>query len=211
MRKRMPSKEEIERRAVELYMGENIGISDITPERHELQEEGFLRRAQHELMGTNEVAGVSYTSSKSQMREYLEQMATEMRLSIMPKREHREQLRKAEAFDIFRGKHPKQVKKVNGYKIVLPAIPQPTTHQVKRVKRQPKKPRKPKPIIPKVELPSVRDIAVFHSVVQDVVKKPKKKRKKNHTQRSGKTMRKLRKVKGVKVFSFPDHIWKVRK
>lgn len=42
--------------------------------------------------------------------------------------------------------------------------------------------------------------------------KPKpKKRKKSHVERTGKTMRALRKVNGVKVFAFPDDVWKVRK
>lgn len=39
---------------------------------------------------------------------------------------------------------------------------------------------------------------------------PKPKRKKFHTRRVGKTMRKIKHVNGVKMFSFPDHIWKVR-
>ena len=32
-----------------------------------------------------------------------------------------------------------------------------------------------------------------------------------HSARTGKTMRALRHVKGVRVFSFPDDVWKVRK
>ena len=40
--------------------------------------------------------------------------------------------------------------------------------------------------------------------------KPKK-RKKSHVECTGKTMRALRKVNGVKMFSFPDSVWKVRK
>jgi len=39
---------------------------------------------------------------------------------------------------------------------------------------------------------------------------PRKKRKRIHTERSGKTMKALRKVNGVNVFSFPDHVWKVK-
>ena len=43
-------------------------------------------------------------------------------------------------------------------------------------------------------------------------KQPKKtkKPKKRHTQRNGKTMKSLRSITGVKVFSFPDSVWKVK-
>lgn len=158
------------------------GLPAITPEDYELKESGTYEEARRDLMRSQR------TKALLEQRKYLADMAEEMRLSIIPKREHREQLRKVQAFEAFRAKHPSRVVRVNGYKIKVPTFSVP-----KRVKRQPKKPRKPHPIVPKVKA------------------KPKKKRRKNHTQRTGKTMRKLRKVKGVKVFSFPDHIWKVRK
>jgi len=52
------------------------------------------------------------------------------------------------------------------------------------------------------------------SIRRPILKREKakpKKRQKNHSERTGKTMRSLRHVKGVKVFSFPDSVWKVRK
>jgi len=61
---------------------------------------------------------------------------------------------------------------------------------------------------------SLRDQAVVLRTVTSVGEKARmqrRKRQKNHSQRVGKTMRKLRKIDGVKVFSFPDSVWKIRK
>ena len=178
--RRLPKKGEILQRAKETSTTRATihGLPSITPTEAELKETGELHEARVDLMRNPETAMVL------QQRRYLDEMAEEMRLSIIPKREHREQQRKVQAFDIFRGKHPKQVKKVNGYRIVLPAIPQP-----KRVKP---KPRKPLPIIHKA------------------IVKPKRKRKRSHTQRSGRRMRGLNYDKGIKVFSLSNELWKAK-
>jgi len=175
--RRLPKKRDILQRAKETSTTRATihGLPSITPTESELKETGEYHEARVELMRSPE------TAIMLEQRRYLDSMAEEMRLSIVPKREHREQQRKVQAFDVFRAKHPTRVVRVNGYKIMVPTSPMP-----KRVKP---KPRKPLPIIHKA--------------------KPKKRKKR--TNRTGKTMRSLRKVKGVKVFSFPDDIWKVRK
>lgn len=129
------------------------------------------------------------------------------------KRKYARQLPKVQAFDVFRAKYPGRVVKVNGYKIVLPAIPKP-----KPIRHPPRK-------LARVSLRKPLDVGVAirgapkpkkhrkpSRIFDTIEAKPKpKKRKKRHTNRTGLTMRKLRKVKGVKVFSFPDDVWKVRK
>jgi len=72
---------------------------------------------------------------------------------------------------------------------------------IKRHLRQPK-PRREVARIPRVRIPREPHITVA---------KKKAKRKRSHTQRTGKTMRVLRKIDGVKVFSFPDDVWGVKK
>lgn len=72
--------------------------------------------------------------------------------------------------------------------------------------------RKPSTVRKKVLSPA--PTKKLKSIRRPILKREKakpKKRQKNHSARSGKTMRALRHVKGVKVFSFPDSIWKVHK
>jgi len=59
--------------------------------------------------------------------------------------------------------------------------------------------------------PKKKHVPTVKSPAEIILAKSKKKRKRNHTERTGKTMRKLRGINGVKVFSFPDDVWKVRK
>ena len=165
-------------RVIEMKDIVGSGLPAITPEDYELKESGTYDVAKRDLMTSGK------TKAFLEQRKYLDDMANEMRLSILEKREHREQLRKVQAFDTFREKHPSKVVKVNGYEIRVPIVSMP-----KQVKTQPTKPH---PIVPKIKAQTT-------------------KRKRNHTQRTGKTMRSLRKVKGVKIFSFPDDVWKVRK
>jgi hypothetical protein len=52
----MPTREDIEAEAHRLYLMDNHNNTNVTttPERHELQEEGYLKAAQHHLMATGE-------------------------------------------------------------------------------------------------------------------------------------------------------------
>lgn len=279
MSRKMPTKEEIERKAVELYMAENWEISTITPERHELQEEGFLKRAQESLMSTGSAGEVSYSASRAQMREYLGDMASQLNLHILSPGELRELKRKAKILlkpgHIWTGKKWVKFKgavgmeRVPGSKKVKVSIvpPKRKRKHVKTVKPQRrKKTPKPKSLLQTIQNVSAikgmahieKDLGIktdLHGRIldpkakktigslitqgtvftpkesflkptasairspADVVfgkpakpaKKKKRKRQRSHTERSGKTMRALRKVNGVKVFSFPDDIWKVRK
>lgn len=181
--RRLPRKHEILKKARGISMERAViqGLPAITPTEAELKESGVYREARIGLMW-----GASSEAFAEQER-YVSDMASEMGLVLLRKREHKQQLRKVEAFDVFKAKYPLKVVKVNGYKILLPTFPKP--------KIQPRKPRKRRSVISKVP-----------------VKPKRKKRKRNHSARIGKTMRKLlRPMKnGKKVFAFPDSIWKVR-
>ena len=52
----MPTKDEIEEKALRMYMADNHNNENVTttPERHELIEEGYIKAAQHNLMATGE-------------------------------------------------------------------------------------------------------------------------------------------------------------
>ena len=92
------------------------GLPAITPEDYELKESGTYDVAKRDLMTSGK------TKAFLEQRKYLDDMANEMRLSILEKKEHREQLRKVQAFDTFREKHPSKVVKVNGYEIRVPIV-----------------------------------------------------------------------------------------
>jgi len=192
----LPSKKEIEKRAkgLDIMRALKVGLPAITPERHELSESGTIREAQHDLMRTR-------AKARSQQAKYVHDVAEEVGLKVMERREFREHQKKVQAFDVFRKRYPTRVKKVNGYKISLPVIPTPKIMKTpKRVKVR--KPPKPKPSF---KTPS----QITPKIV--TVTKPKKKRRKSHVERTGKTMRSLAKIKGVNVFSFPDDMWKVKR
>jgi len=191
MSRRLPTRREIEKRAKEMHMSRSAihGLPAITPEHAEVKESGNYHRARMDLMRSDEGA------YSGQQRQYLETMAGEMGLKVIPKREL-----------VF-------IKKETGFEWTNGW----TKRQRRKAKAKPKakpKPKPKKPIVPKIRAPkvSIRDQAVFLGTVHRVATEPKKKRKrrKSHTERTGKTMRKLRKIDGVKVFSFPDHVWKVR-
>jgi len=172
MSRRLPTRREIEKRAKEMHMSRSAlhGLPAITPEHAEVKESGNYHRARMDLMRSDEGA------YSGQQRQYLETMAGEMGLKVIPKREL-VFIRKETGFEWTNGWTKRERKK-------------------RKAKPKPKKPISPKIRAPKVKIP--------------LPKKPKKKRRKSHTERTGKTMRKLRKIDGVKVFSFPDHVWKVR-
>jgi hypothetical protein len=293
MKRRMPTREEIEQKATELYMQRSYGISDILPEREELAEEGLLQEAQRHLMSSTpaEVIGVGVTDpeTKSQMESYVMDMASELDLTVRPTKEYEQErkqmAKRAAAFRGFRWQ-------IRGLRHLLTGKVQ----HIPDVSRRPSKPKPKKPATKKGLLQKIRaaqktkgmahiekDLGLktdFHGVVIDtkarnilgsllrkgdiytpresylkitepqpkikrvslrkpldigaairgkpivalkpekrvpkapekvmLPKKRPKKRKKARVERAGKTMRALRKVDGVKVFSFPDHVWGVR-
>jgi len=180
-----PKKEQIRKTAFRLDMEDAFkhGLPFITPTGHELKESGTYARARDDLMS-------SRAKYRSQQTRYVHDIAKEVGLTVVERKEFREQQRKVQAFEQFRSKHPTQVKRVNGYRIILPVIP--TRPQIRKPRvRKPKK--------------------VVHIAKKTVRVPQKKKRKKSHTSRSSKTMRGIRHITNVKVFSFPDNIWKVRR
>lgn len=186
-----PTRKQIEKRAKGLDFMEAIkhGLPTITPEVHELKESGVWKQARDDLMG-------SRAGPRSAQTQYVHEIASEVGLKVTEWKEHREHMRKVQAFDVFKRKHPQRVKRVNGYRIVFPSLPAPKAPKKVSV-------RKPKP--------QKRTSTVTVKVPKRVVLKPKKKRRKSHTERTGKTMRSLAKIKGVNVFSFPDDVWKVKR
>jgi len=184
-------------------MQNNIRISDITPERHELQEEGYIRKAQHRLMSSrpNDV-GVTRVEAKSEQLQYLDAMASQMGLAVIG----RKQFGKAKRVMLRVG-----YEWTNGWSKKSGQKPKPT---IKRVSL-----RKPLDVgaairgrvKPKVKTIMQKTKQVLKPKPSPIKVAPKHKRKKNHTERSGKTMRSLRKPmkNGKRVFSFPDHVWKI--
>jgi len=87
----LPSREEIESKAHAIRFEEDVrrGLPVITSERSELSEGGYIRRAQRELMRHGSEAYM-------QQRKYLDEMAEEMGLVVMEKRNHRELTRRGE-------------------------------------------------------------------------------------------------------------------
>ena len=196
----LPRKAEILRRAREKAMEKGIreGLPAITPTEEELKESGDFLEAQRDLMTT-------HAHFDSQQMQYIHEVAGEVGLKVVGKGEHRQLSRKAEAFDKFHLTYPTFVKKLNGYEIRIPDFS-------KKPKTTRPKPKLPKPQIPKKALNFlVGSIKPISMITASPKKKPKKKRQRNHSARTGKTMKALRHVKGVRVFSFPDDVWKVRK
>jgi len=190
-----PFKRDILERAKEIDLERKVrqGLPALTAEEVELKESGAFYEAQAELMGQD-------ASISAEQERYIRDMADEMNLEVVPKKEYRHFLKwqltpekpkpkgkpstfwKARALRFFL-KTPKPEKKV------LPII------DLTRKKRKETFKKAPTP----------KALEVILNVPR------KKKRPKRHIQRNGKTMRKLKHVKNVKVFSFPDEIWKVRR
>jgi len=199
----LPRRSEIFQRAKQISMSRQVtrGLPAITPTEEEMKESGAYGEAKLDLMRVDQ-------EILAQQRRYLDEMAEEMGLEIISKRELR-QLRK-----------PQKIKKsfdvIVGGTVRSGAV----FSKVKEAKKQIKKLRKKHPTLrPMSIVEKGKTIEVFKEtkkvpsiakIIMPKAKKHKKKRKKLHTSRSGKTMRALRNVKGVNVFSFPDHIWKVK-
>lgn len=206
-----PRREQIRKRAIELFeqRGAQAGLPAITPEEYELKESGLWNEAQVDLMSTGGETSV-FSDTYEQQRKYLNDMAQEMGLQILSKREYLElqRMSKKGAREVIK-KAPKKVKKKRQKKMRWPVVvakPAPTRDLL----------RGPPMIGLKggVVVPSAAEIIGVKADRKPVHVLPqvgrKKKRKRSHVDRTGKTMRALRKIDGVKVFSFPDHVWKVR-
>ena len=220
---RLPSASAIAKKAKELAMQRqamHMEIGDpITPSEAELKESGYTHEARISLMQSPE------TPWEAEQHRYIHEMASEMGLKVVTKKEYamlqRIMQEPRNHKYVRNGKKPKRLKREFAKTIRKTRQPTP----MKRVSlRQPLNlgsalrgaslPRIHAPMRMTIRkgIPSIRDIAVFHSVVQDVAKKRKKRRRRNHSARVGKTPRRLRKLikNGKKQFSFPDHIWKVK-
>ena len=159
-----------------------LGLPIITPEEEELRESGATREAKRTLMSTR-------SRYESEQRKYVEEMAGEMRLEVVPQRQYRREVKMAEAFEMFKEQYPKFVKKINGYKITIPNL----SFQME-----------PKAIPMQISKAHAQTIPRAVSI-----RKPRR-RKATMKPKRTKTMRKLNGIKGVKMFSFPDNVWRVR-
>lgn len=177
-----PRKHEILRRAKEIAQERSFthGLPSITPTEAELKETGVFEEARRELMGTR-------SAMEGQQMQYIHDVASEVGLKVVDPHEWKAKQRKVRKLQWTVKGYRHQLSKRNP---VIPSIP---TIDVTRKQRR--KTMKKMPTILQLEKQIVA---------------PKPKRKRSHTKRVGKTMRKLRHVNGVKMFSFPDHIWKIK-
>jgi len=113
---------------------------------------------------------------------------------------------------------PISIPKTQKYKVIKPygtlkvgrILNMPTNVDTSSLVRRGIIKKRGKPLaIPKIKAPPIT--AIVLGTPKRKVKR--KKRKRNHSRRVGKTPRRLKKLvkNGKKSFSFPDHIWKVRK
>ena len=209
-----PRRKQILERARRIELSDIVraGLPALTPEDYELKESGAFHRAKIDLMRSQK------TKVFAQQRKYLDQMASEMKLKVI----RAKHFRQAES-----GMRKIGYDWTNGW--TRTKVPQKKVRRAPKpeVKRVPKpKPKK----VPKTgekialakfkgrmrradyfkKLASEKSEAIALGLAPKRKAKPKKKRKKLRTERTGKTMRRLRKIDGVKVFSFPDHIWKAK-
>lgn len=181
-----PRKRDILERAKELSMMRVRDLPAITPEDYELREEGTFTEAQRDLMrGEGRYAG--------EQRRYLDTMAQEMKLKVIRHTEFRKALSEMKKIGFEWG---------NGW--IKKHLPKPILR---------KKPRIPGVQIPRVQIPAPPVVKISRAPKKVRIKRKELKAKKRrlHTSRTGKTMRALRKIDGVKVFSFPDDVWGVKK
>jgi len=256
MKMTTPKKDEILRRGKAIAMERQIraGLPAITPSERELKESGMFQEAQIDLMRVDQEA-------LSQQRRYLSEMASDLKLVVLPKKglatlkretgyewtngwtkhekpkprkkkepktrshseiekwiKYREKYRSGQ----WKGGMEKFRKRLGRYKASLilgrefqepvgiflerKGLKEFWEHDLGLGKITRIKKKLGEPIIHRMtrearKLPSIKALSIV---------KPKKRRN-SHVERSGKTMRALRKIDGVKVFSFPDSVWKVRK
>jgi len=179
----LPKKAEILERAVKKDLERQLrhGMPGITPEESELKESGIFQEAREDLMRDPAMV--------SEQLKYLNEMAGDMRLKMIPVKEL-QFIKKKTGYEWTNGwtKHEKKPERVSLRKPLDIGS---------AIRGTPKKFRK------------YDAMSAFLKIPKSMPHKGK--HKKRHIQRTGKTMRRLRNIKGVKVFSFPDHIWKVRK
>jgi len=160
------------------------GLPAITPTKAELRESGVYHRAKLQLMRN------PATEAKLHQLKYLDQMASELKLKVIPQR-GLGVLKRETGYEWTNGwtKHAKGRKRPKAEKKKVKPIP---TVPIKHIVIGEKKPKK----IPRRKTSMV----------------VKKKRQRNHSERGGKTPRVLRKrIKdGHRIFAFPDNIWKVK-
>ncbi len=124
--RKMPTREEIQERATKRFFGDSLGsLPFITPTRGELSEGGHLQRARIELMTSEE------TEAKLQQRKYLDTMAQELKLRVIPKR------------DLTTLKRETGFEFVNGWKRPKKVAPKPRVKPQKRATRKRKAPIRP--------------------------------------------------------------------
>lgn len=169
------------------------GLPAITPTKAELRESGTYHRAKLQLMRS------PATEARLHQLKYLDQMASELKLKVIPQR-GLGVLKRETGWEWTNGwtRHEKGRKrpKVERKKVKpVPDVP------IKRIVIG-EKPKK---------IPSRRKTSMVNQ--HKIVTRVKKKRQRNHSERGGKTPRVLRKAikNGHRVFSFGDDIWKVRK
>lgn len=166
-------------------------LPSITPTDAELKESGAYHKARIELMRNKA------TEAQLQQEKYLNQLAGDLKLKVIPIR-GLGILKRETGYEWTNGwtKHgePTKERKIK----VKPAQPVPIKHIVigKKPRRYHKMTRKER-------------IADSDKKIR---LKPKNKRLRLHTARNGKTPRVLRKAikNGYRVFSFSDDIWKVK-
>lgn len=178
--RRLPTKEEILRRAEARAMEKQMATMDIdpiTPIEEELKESGEFHESRLELMRGPE------TAWESEQRRYIEDMARGMGLRLISKREY--------------AKLHNLMQKPRNHIFVKQRM-KPTPRLIAEA-------RMLLGVFPKVKTPFTLGFAK----IPRTTPKPTRPRKR-HVARTSKTMRSTRHVKNVNVFAFPDNIWKVR-
>jgi len=193
-----PKKDKILLRSKAIAMEREVraGLPAITPTERELKETGVYGEAKLDLMRVDQEA-------LSQQMSYLQGMAGEMKLKVIPLREL-VALRRKTGLEYTNGwtHHKKPKPRVTSREKERRELERLVEQRKLAMIRQAKKDALERKRKLKVAKPTKK---------LRVVKVKRKKRKKSHVERTGKTMRALRKVNGVKMFSFPDSVWKVRK
>jgi len=168
------------KRARKLEMSDITGdLPSITPTDVELKESGQYHKARIEFMRNKA------TEAQLEQRKYLDQIAGDLKLAVIPTR------------------GLSALKRETGYEW--------TNGWTKHEKRKEKPKAMKKPKMEKLERVSLRKPLDIGSAIRGAPK-PKRKRQRLHTSRTGKTPKPLRKAikNGHRVFSFSDDIWKVR-
>jgi len=217
----LPSRKDIEFKAREIKFKEEVarGLPAITSERSELSEGGYLRRAQEDLMRRNSAVVM-------QQRQYLDEMAGEMGLVVLSRRNHKHLEKQAGWRNFlrrrglsvvrFRKEPPIRARAASiesqrkAKKVLKPKdlskVKYRTTHGINGIR--PVVPqRKYAPDLLKVSMIGLKGGVPISTPKPKATKKTKRKKKKIGKIASNRNGRKPRKLKG---FVFGDDVWKVR-